>query len=68
MAPGTGAGASLWLVYLEGSMFCWSEASCKEARCLPCPQPCVLPPVSLSRTVLTHPPRFYSGWKHIHTG
>jgi Pectinacetylesterase len=29
-APGQGSGSSLWLVYLEGSMFCWSKTSCSE--------------------------------------
>jgi len=29
-SPGTGAGANLWLVYLEGGYWCYDEASCKE--------------------------------------
>ena len=30
-AKGTGSSAHLWVVYLEGSMFCWGQASCSGA-------------------------------------
>ena len=30
-AKGTGSSADLWVVYLEGSMFCWGQASCSGA-------------------------------------
>jgi len=30
-APGSGSSAHLWVVYLEGSMFCWGQASCSGA-------------------------------------
>ena len=29
-APGSGSMANYWLVYLEGSMFCWDIKSCQE--------------------------------------
>lgn len=30
IATGSGTGVNQWLVYLEGSMFCWSATSCTE--------------------------------------
>ena len=29
-APGSGTGANEWLLFLEGSMFCWDQDSCTE--------------------------------------